>query len=154
MDNISREILTFRPFLLLKWFVFGTLTTREAYYKTIFFRKKELYANATFSFCSITLPYPMDGLEPFFPKSLVSDHYQNFYLPQLNELNRLLKNCPSLHSAVLGKLLCWPSLIPSACRRQILESAGGVYCHQFYFFSLCPPRKPSLPGQSRKSYLP
>ena len=104
-----------------------------------------------FPFAPFTLPYPMDGLEPFFPKSLVSDHYQNFYLPQLNELNRLLKNCPSLHSAVLGKLLRWPSLIPSACRRQILESAGGVYCHQFYFFSLCPPRKPSRPDRVEKA---
>ena len=130
--------------LSLKWLVFLVLGRQEKHIiKLSSLERRSFMQMQHFPFDPLTLPYPVDSLEPFFQKSLVSDHYQNFYLPQLNELNRLLKNCPALHSAVLGKLLCFPSHSFSLSSSGIRVSRGSVLPSILFFLSLSPPQTQS-----------
>lgn len=86
----------------------------------------------------IPLPYAYDALEPYIDTETMQIHHNRHLKTYVDNLNKALEDSPKLQKLSLEQLLKYPSEIPVSKRKPVLNNAGGVYNHNFFFKTLRP----------------
>ncbi len=94
--------------------------------------------NNCYPFVNLPLPYDYDLLEPFIDEKTMHLHHDKHLQTYINNLNSVLENFSHLQKLSLNQLLMHPSVIPGAQRTKVLNNAGGVYNHRFFFDMMTP----------------
>lgn len=84
------------------------------------------------------LPYAYDALEPYIDTETMRYHHDKHFASYANNLNYALRTYPTLQALTLRQLLSAAAPLPRGERQIILNNAGGVYNHFFYFSHLAP----------------
>jgi Fe-Mn family superoxide dismutase len=84
------------------------------------------------------LPYAPDALEPHYDRETVSIHHGKHHQAYVDKLNEALGSHPELADHDLEWLLKNPGKIPARSRRKILNNAGGVWNHDFFWSIMGP----------------
>lgn len=99
--------------------------------------------NTTFSknrddvpFTNPPLPYPYNALEPFIDEKTMHLHHDKHLQAYINNLNNLVVGIDELKGETPESLLFRPYPIPPEIRQAVLDNAGGVYNHIFFFDGL------------------
>ncbi|QHI71331.1 superoxide dismutase [Aminipila terrae] len=89
-----------------------------------------------YKFENAPLPYPYDALEPYIDAKTMELHHDRHLQTYIDNLNKILEDCPELQDLTLVQLICNADLFPECIRVPILNNAGGVFNHEFYFSQL------------------
>lgn len=91
------------------------------------------------------LPYAHDALEPHYDAETLAIHHGKHHQAYVNNLNALLKDHPDLAAKSLEDLLKSLDQVPAAIRQKVLNNAGGVWNHDFFWENMGPAKggKPS-----------
>lgn len=92
--------------------------------------------NEQYPFINYPLPYSYDALEPYIDAKTMQLHHDKHLQTYIDNLNQILKNYPELQNLTLEQLIINAGWLPPAIQIPILNNAGGVYNHQFYFSNL------------------
>ncbi len=84
------------------------------------------------------LPYAHDALEPHYDRETLEIHHGKHHQAYVNNLNGLLKDHPDLAAKSLEDLLKSLDQVPAAIRQKVLNNAGGVWNHDFFWESMGP----------------
>lgn len=95
------------------------------------------------------LPYAYDSLEPYIDKDTMILHHDKHHQAYVDNLNKILSTHPEIEYKSLEQLLSNPTILPRDVRQSILNNAGGVYNHNF-FWSIMSPNKG---GQAKDELL-
>lgn len=95
------------------------------------------------------LPYSYDSLEPYIDKDTMILHHDKHHQAYVDNLNKILSTHPEIEYKSLEQLLSNPTILPRDVRQSILNNAGGVYNHNF-FWSIMSPNKV---GQAKDELL-
>lgn len=95
------------------------------------------------------LPYAYDSLEPYIDKETMILHHDKHHQAYADNLNKILSTHPEIEYKSLEQLLSNPTILPRDVRQSILNNAGGVYNHNF-FWSIMSPNKG---GQAKDELL-
>lgn len=87
----------------------------------------------TYPFQNYPLPYGYSALEPYIDTKTMMLHHDKHLGAYVNNLNAYLETQPQLQTLSLEELLTKHSK-----NQTILNNAGGVYNHRFFFESLRP----------------
>lgn len=79
------------------------------------------------------LPYDYGALEPYIDAETVYLHHDRHLQTYVDNLNNALEKYPALHTKSLVELLRMGPVLPADSKDAILNNAGGVYNHNFYF---------------------
>lgn len=101
--------------------------------------------NNCYPFVNLNLPYDYGALEPFIDEKTMHLHHDRHLQSYINNLNSVLENCSHLQKLSLNQLLMNPSVLPKGKRTEILNNAGGIYNHRF-FFDMMTPSSAKLPS--------
>lgn len=102
--------------------------------------KKEVYKlNQHYPFINVPLPYAYDALEPYIDEKTMHLHHDKHLQTYIDNLNKTLKDYPELQELSLKELITKAYFYPAEIRTPIINNAGGVYNHQFYFSNLKEP---------------
>jgi Fe-Mn family superoxide dismutase len=93
------------------------------------------YNNMTYPFETIPLNYNYSALEPYIDAATVQVHYVRHLGAYIENLNTILDSRPELHGMTLKELILTAA---SSGETDLLNNAGGVYNHFFYFSQLRP----------------
>lgn len=94
--------------------------------------------NHCYPFINTPLPYGYDALEPFIDEKTMHLHHDKHLQAYIDNLNKLLKDAPTLQSFSLEELISCCLPVPRHLQISIRNNAGGVYNHQFYFAGMKP----------------
>lgn len=97
--------------------------------------------NTVYPFKNIPLPYSYDVLEPYIDEKTMYLHHDKHLQTYIDNLNAILKDHPELQGWTLEGLLRLSRILPNNIRQSIINNAGGVYNHRFFFDSMTPPGK-------------
>lgn len=89
----------------------------------------------TYPFENIQLPYAFSALEPYIDTKTMQVHYDRLLVNYINQLNQLLDNRPDLQAMTLTELIQYAMVNNE---QKLINYAGGVYNHFFYFTELRP----------------
>lgn len=89
----------------------------------------------TYPFFNIKLNYPLNVLEPFIDTKTMQVHYEKLLVNYIEKLNQILENRLELQSMTLTELIKYANESRDV---NLLQQAGGVYNHFFYFTELRP----------------
>lgn len=103
--------------------------------------------NHSYPFVNLPLPYDYNALEPFIDEKTMHLHHDKHLQTYINNLNNILKECCNLQKISLNRLLRNSSALPANQRTAILNNAGGIYNHRF-FFELMTPNSPKRPSEN------
>jgi superoxide dismutase, Fe-Mn family len=81
----------------------------------------------------MTLPYPLDALEPYIDKETMALHHGKHHQTYVNKLNEAVANHPELQSKSPQELITNLNAIPEAVRNAVRNHGGGVYNHDFFW---------------------
>ena len=95
--------------------------------------------NDRYPFVNLPLPYAFDALEPWIDEKTMMLHHDRHLQTYIDRLNAALKDAPRLQRLTLEQLLCKAPRLPEPTKTALLQNAGGVYNHRFYFALLQPP---------------
>lgn len=84
------------------------------------------------------LPYAANALEPYIDSTTMTLHHEKHEQGYVNNLNAAINQAPALKSKAIEELLSNPKQVPKELRTKVLNNAGGVYNHNFFWNSLCP----------------
>lgn len=84
------------------------------------------------------LPYAHDALEPHYDRQTLEIHHGKHHQAYVNNLNALLADHPDLAAKSLEDLLKSLDEVPAAIRQKVLNNAGGVWNHDFFWESMGP----------------
>ncbi|MDQ0150653.1 superoxide dismutase [Eubacterium multiforme] len=84
------------------------------------------------------LPYAYDSLEPFIDERTVTIHHDKHQQTYVDNLNKALSKHPELFNMSLDDILKNIELIPCDIKQAVINNAGGVYNHEFYFDGIGP----------------
>ena len=90
------------------------------------------------------LPYAYDALEPYIDKETMMLHHDKHEQAYLDNLNKAIAKHPELYSKGIEGMLRDLDSIPSDIRQTVINNAGGVYNHEF-FWSIMSPKKNQTP---------
>ncbi|MGL5149329.1 MAG: superoxide dismutase [Clostridium sp.] len=90
------------------------------------------------------LPYDYDALEPYIDKETMILHHNKHEQTYINNLNKLIENSPELQNKSLEWFLVNEKELPPNLKTGILNNAGGVFNHNF-FWSIMSPSKDEKP---------
>lgn len=90
------------------------------------------------------LPYAYDALEPYIDKETMMLHHDKHEKAYLDNLNKAIAKYPELYSKGIEGMLKDLDSIPSDIRQTVINNAGGVYNHEF-FWSIMTPQKNQKP---------
>ena len=93
----------------------------------------------TYKFVNPPLPYAYNALEPYIDTKTMMLHHDRHLQTYIDNLNQLLSALPQFQSLTIGELILYSNAIPEKNRQAILNNAGGIYNHLFYFSILGPP---------------
>ena len=125
-----KKILTF----LCLFLTFFNLTSSICY-------AEELEKN---KFTLNPLPYEYDALEPYIDKETMMIHHDKHEKAYVDNLNNAISKYPELYSKGIEGLLTDIDSLPSDVKQAIINNAGGVYNHEF-FWSIMAPEQPGVP---------
>lgn len=89
----------------------------------------------TYPFENIQLSYTLAALEPYIDTKTMQAHYDRLLVNYLNQLNQMLDNRPELQALTLKELIEYAM---ANDEQKLLDNAGGVYNHFFFFTELRP----------------
>ena len=89
----------------------------------------------TYPFENIQLSYSLSALEPYIDAKTMQAHYDRLLVNYLNQLNQMLDNRPELQAMTLKELIEYAM---ANDEQKLLDNAGGVYNHFFFFTELRP----------------
>src|SRR5690606_11639520 len=84
------------------------------------------------------LPYAHDALEPHYDRQTLEIHHGKHHQAYVNNLNALLADHPDLAAKSLEDLLKSLDQVPAPIRQKVLNNAGGVWNHDFFWESMGP----------------
>ncbi len=90
------------------------------------------------------LPYAYDALEPYIDKETMMLHHDKHEQAYLDNLNKAIAKHPELYSKGIEGILKDLDSIPSDIKQTVINNAGGVYNHDF-FWSIMSPKKNQSP---------
>ena len=93
------------------------------------------------------LPYPYDALSPHIDEQTLHFHHDKHLTTYVDNLNALLKDYPRYHGWSLAQLILGAWSLPMPIRTGVLNNAGGVYNHTFYFEGMTPNAYPAAQGE-------
>jgi Fe-Mn family superoxide dismutase len=85
------------------------------------------------------LPYSFDALEPYIDAKTMEIHYSKHHATYVDNLNKTLDKHPELFDKTLEELLKSPTEIPEDIRTAVVNNAGGVYNHTFFWQVMAAP---------------
>lgn len=91
-----------------------------------------------YKFSLIPLPYDYNALEPYIDEETMHYHHDKHLKTYVDNLNSVLKNCPSLQRLPLKALVKRNFCVDAKTQTAITNNAGGVYNHNFYFYIMTP----------------
>ncbi|MDB5047923.1 MAG: Superoxide dismutase [Fibrobacteres bacterium] len=91
------------------------------------------------------LPYPTNGLEPFYDKATLEIHHGKHHAAYVEKLNKAIEGIPALADKTVEELLMDPDALPSGVRQTILNNGGGHANHSL-FWTLMAAGKGGEPG--------
>lgn len=97
--------------------------------------------NHTYPFYNLPLSYDYDALEPYIDEKTMHLHHDRHLQTYIDNLNAVLKEHPELQSWTLEGLLQFSRILPNSIRQIVINNAGGVYNHRFFFDSMAPAGK-------------
>lgn len=95
------------------------------------------------------LPFEYDALEPVIDKATVTIHHDKHQQTYVDNLNNAVKKHPDLFNYSLGELLKNLDKVPDDINAAVINNAGGVYNHEFYWEGLKSPSKEEPTGSLR-----
>lgn len=84
------------------------------------------------------LPYSYDALEPYIDKETMIIHHTKHHQTYVDNLNKLIVKNPELSSKSLEELLTNLDTLPKSDKQGIINNAGGVYNHNFFWTIMAP----------------
>lgn len=94
--------------------------------------------NDCYPFVNLSLPYDYDALEPFIDEKTMYLHHNKHLQTYINNLNSVLQNNCFLQNMSLNQILKSSSILPNSQRTEIMNNAGGVFNHRFFFNMMTP----------------
>ncbi len=79
------------------------------------------------------LPYPSNGLEPFYDKATLEVHHGKHHAAYVEKLNKAIEPYPDLADKSVEELLSEPSALPTQARNAILNNGGGHANHSLFW---------------------
>ena len=101
--------------------------------------------NKNNKFVLIPLPYAYDALEPYIDKRTMEIHHDKHEQAYVDNLNKAISNYAELYSKTTEDMLKNLDTIPTDIRQSVINNAGGVYNHQF-FWSIMSPKHDQEPS--------
>lgn len=95
--------------------------------------------NNHYPFVNLPLPYAYNALEPFIDEKTMQLHHDKHLQAYIDNLNKILKECPKLQALSLEQLIKSTCRLPKDIAVLIRNNAGGVYNHRFFFNGLTKP---------------
>ena len=92
--------------------------------------------NDHYPFFYTPLPYAYDALEPCIDEKTMRLHHDRHLQTYIDNLNHLLEANPSLQKYSLTEMLVSQDRLPCQLRTSLLNNAGGVFNHRFFFESM------------------
>ena len=89
--------------------------------------------NDHYPFFNTPLPYAYDALEPCIDEKTMRLHHDRHLQTYIDNLNHLLEANPSLQKYSLTEMLVSQDRLPCQLRPSLLNNAGGVFNHRFFF---------------------
>lgn len=84
------------------------------------------------------LPYPQNALEPWCDAETLALHHDKHQQAYLDNLNDALRDHPELAAKSLEWLLKNPDAVPALVRKKVMNNAGGVWNHDFFWSCMGP----------------
>lgn len=94
--------------------------------------------NNHYKFNLIPLEYDYNALEPYIDSKTVEIHHNKHLKTYVDNLNNILSNYKEFQQWSLEKLIKDNDLLPICIRQSVINNAGGVYNHNFYFNIMTP----------------
>lgn len=116
---------------------------------TIFFINSYADTPDNKEFTLESLPYSYDALEPYIDKETMILHHDKHHQSYVDNLNKILSNHPEVKYKSLEHLLSNPTTLPRDVRQSIINNAGGVYNHNFFWTIM----SPNKGGQAKDELL-
>lgn len=91
-----------------------------------------------YKFSLLPLPYDYNALEPYIDEETMHYHHDKHLKTYVDNLNSVLKDCPSLQRLPLKTLLKRNLCVNAKTQTAITNNAGGVYNHNLYFYMMTP----------------
>lgn len=88
---------------------------------------------AKWQFKLAPLPYSYDALEPFIDKETMILHHDKHQQAYVDNLNKLLEGQDQLGTKTPEAILKDTNAIPQNIRQGVINNAGGVYNHEFFW---------------------
>ncbi|MFA9463186.1 MAG: superoxide dismutase [Velocimicrobium sp.] len=92
--------------------------------------------NEHYPFVNTPLPYAYDAMEPYIDRKTMELHHDKHLQAYIDHLNLILKEYRGLQKLSLEKLIVNAPCYPRQIQSSILNNAGGVYNHRFFFSNL------------------
>lgn len=86
-----------------------------------------------------SLPYPTHALEPYIDRETLELHHQKILLHYIDGLQRVLEGCPGAYKFTTDELILRAHRFPRKQATSIINYAGGIHNHLFYFKSMAIP---------------
>ena len=79
------------------------------------------------------LPYSYDALEPCIDTETMKIHHTKHQQAYVDNLNKALTNYPELYKKSVEELLLDLNSLPNDIKQTVINNAGGVYNHEFFW---------------------
>jgi len=99
------------------------------------------------------LPYAYDSLVPFIDELTMKLHHDRHLKTYVDNLNKALKNYPKYQDYSLERLIKQSWLMPKKIKTAVVNNAGGVYNHEFFFSILSDKRNYKPCGEIYKAIV-
>ena len=97
------------------------------------------------------LPYDYDALEPVIDKKTVMIHHDKHQQTYVDNLNKALDKHPELFNMSLVDIIKNLDDIPKDIEQAVINNAGGVFNHEFYWDSLTSNKNKIPTGELKKA---
>ena len=95
--------------------------------------------NEHYEFVNTPLPYDYDALNPYIDTKTMHLHHDKHLQTYVDNLNNALKPYPQLWQLSLEQLIKKAVFLPKELQTAVINNAGGVFNHQFYFEGMTSP---------------
>ncbi len=95
--------------------------------------------NEYYPFTNLPLPYAYNAMEPYIDEKTMQLHHDRHLQTYIDNLNEILKDHPDLQKLSLQELILAVPRLSYDIQVGVLNNAGGVYNHRFYFDILANP---------------
>ncbi len=101
--------------------------------------------NCKYPFELPALPFADDAIEPYISKQTFEFHHGKHFKAYIANLNAALEKHPQTHSLTLEEMLKDLSALPQDIQKAVQNNGGGVFNHDFYFYTMGAKTKQAVP---------